>query len=160
MPDSMYDKLGELLSKALESGDFFSAQGKESKKEAEGREEVYKNRQNFQEQESPDKIPPDRTTDKVYKNRHGAKKDTSGARGASGKVIKYAQSEVRQALETLGVQENADYGEAKRQFHKKLMRFHPDKNADNETMRKITRERTGELLRAWKIVEEWYKGKE
>ncbi len=158
MPDSMYDKLGELLSKALESGDFFSARDKE--KEARNREEVYKSRQDIVGQKSSSKILSDIATNTVHKNRHSAKKSTSSAKQSSGKVIKYAQSEVREALAVLSIQENADYGEAKRQFHKKLMRFHPDKNADNETMRKITRERTGELLKAWRIVEEWYKSKE
>lgn len=158
MPDSMYDKLGELLSKALESGDFFYAQNKD--KEASEHKEVYKNRQNPQKHKSQEETSADKAAATVYKNRHSAKKDAPGTRKASGKVIKYAQGKVREALAALGIQENADYGEAKRQFHKKLMRFHPDKNADNETMRKITRKKTDELLKAWKIVDEWYKGKE
>lgn len=153
MPDSMYDKLGKLLSKAIESGDFF-VQDKDSGTSGAARPKDV----NTSTQEKPaQKKTSKHSAETAYKNKRYSKNGRSDTEPSSHKLVDYAIPETRKAFAVIGVELGASYGEAKRQFHKKLMRFHPDKNADNETMRKITREKTGEVLKAWKIVEEWYK---
>lgn len=141
MPDSMYDKLGELLSEALESGNFFyetpySAQNTQQKsyeKEKIIDSVVQEEKKNPHEKSPHEKSP--------HKNKI---------------LLKNAGTEIQKAAEIIGITDEMSLEDAKKQFRKKLMRFHPDKNADNETMRKITKEKTEQILSNWKILEEWF----
>lgn len=139
MPDSMYDKLGKLLSEALESGNFFyenpySAQNTQQKSYEKEKiiDSVQKEKKNSHEKNSHEKSP--------HKNKI---------------LLKNAGTEIQKAAEIIGITDEMSLEDAKKQFRKKLMRFHPDKNADNETMRKITKEKTEQILSNWKILEEW-----
>lgn len=130
MPDSMYDKLGELLSEALDSGNFFyenpySAQNTQQK--------------SYEKEKIIDSVQEEK------KNPHENKI-----------LLKNAGTEIQKAAEIIGITDEMSLEDAKKQFRKKLMRFHPDKNADNETMRKITKEKTEQILSNWKILEEWF----
>ena len=130
MPDSMYDKLGELLSEALESGNFFyenpySAQNTQQK--------------SYEKEKIIDSVQEEK------KNPHENKI-----------LLKNAGTEIQKAAEIIGITDEMSLEDAKKQFRKKLMRFHPDKNADNETMRKITKEKTEQINSNWKILEEWF----
>lgn len=129
MPDSMYDKLGELLSEALDSGNFFyenpySAQNTQQK--------------SYEKEKIIDSVQEEK------KNPHENKI-----------LLKNAGTEIQKAAKIIGITDEMSLEDAKKQFRKKLMRFHPDKNADNETMRKITKEKTEQILSNWKILEEW-----
>ncbi len=130
MPDSMYDKLGELLSEALESGNFF-----------------YENQSSAQntQQKSYEK---EKIIDSVQEEKKNPHKNKI--------LLKNAGTEIQKAAEIIGITDEMSLEDAKKQFRKKLMRFHPDKNADNETMRKITKEKTEQILSNWKILEEWF----
>ena len=130
MPDSMYDKLGELLSEALESGNFF-----------------YENQSSAQntQQKSYEK---EKIIDSVQEEKKNPHKNKI--------LLKNAGTEIQKAAEISGITDEMSLEDAKKQFRKKLMRFHPDKNADNETMRKITKEKTEQILSNWKILEEWF----
>lgn len=130
MPDSMYDKLGELLSEALESGNFFY--------------EKQSSAQNTQ-QKSYEKEKIIDSVQEEKKNPHENKI-----------LLKNAGTKIQKAAEIIGITDEMSLEDAKKQFRKKLMRFHPDKNADNETMRKITKEKTEQILSNWKILEEWF----
>lgn len=130
MPDSMYDKLGELLSEALESGNFFY-------------ENPYSAQNTQQKSYEKEKI-----IDPVQKEKKNPHKNKI--------LLKNAGTEIQKAAEIIGITDEMSLEDAKKQFRKKLMRFHPDKNADNETMRKITKEKTEQILSNWKILEEWF----
>lgn len=130
MPDSMYDKLGELLSEALESGNFFY-------------ENPYSAQNTQQKSYEKEKI-----IDPVQKEKKNPHKNKI--------LLKNAGTEIQKAAEIIGITDEMSLADAKKQFRKKLMRFHPDKNADNETMRKITKEKTEQILSNWKILEEWF----
>lgn len=135
MPDSMYDKLGELLSEALESGNFFY--------------EKQSSAQNTQ-QKSYEK-------EKIIDSVQEKKKNPHEKSPHKNKILlKNAGTEIQKAAEIIGITDEMSLEDAKKQFRKKLMRFHPDKNADNETMRKITKEKTEQILSNWKIFEEWF----
>lgn len=129
MPDSMYDKLGELLSEALESGNFFY-------------ENPYSAQNTQQKSYEKEKI-----IDPVQKEKKSPHKNKI--------LLENAGTEIQKAAEIIGITDEMSLEDAKKQFRKKLMRFHPDKNADNETMRKITKEKTEQILSNWKILEEW-----
>lgn len=130
MPDSMYDQLGELLSEALESGNFFY-------------ENPYSAQNTQQKSYEKEKI-----IDPVQKEKKNPHKNKI--------LLKNAGTEIQKAAEIIGITDEMSLEDAKKQFRKKLMRFHPDKNADNETMRKITKEKTEQILSNWKILEEWF----
>lgn len=130
MPDSMYDKLGELLSEALDSGNFFY-------------ENPYSAQNTQQKSYEKEKIinPAQEEKKSQHKNKI---------------LLKNAGTEIQKAAKIIGITDEMSLEDAKKQFRKKLMRFHPDKNADNETMRKITKEKTEQILSNWKILEEWF----
>lgn len=130
MPDSMYDKLGELLSEALESGNFFY-------------ENPYSAQNTQQKSYEKEKI-----IDSVQEEKKSPHKNKI--------LLENAGTEIQKAAEIIGITDEMSLEDAKKQFRKKLMRFHPDKNADNETMRKITKEKTEQILSNWKILEEWF----
>lgn len=130
MPDSMYDKLGELLSEALESGNFFY-------------ENLYSAQNTQQKSYEKEKI-----IDPVQEEKKNPHENKI--------LLKNAGTEIQKAAEIIGITDEMSLEDAKKQFRKKLMRFHPDKNADNETMRKITKEKTEQILSNWKILEEWF----
>ncbi|WP_147612620.1 J domain-containing protein [Treponema pectinovorum] len=119
MPDSMYDKLGDLLNDALESGNFF----------------------NSSPAKKLDTTQKDTENSSIKKNK---------------KLIKFASLEVQNACSILGINDEMSYSDAKKIYYKKLKRFHPDKNADNFVMNKITKEKTDSILKAWKVIEDWY----
>lgn len=135
MPDSMYDKLGELLSEALDSGNFFY-------------ENPYSAQNTQQKSYEKEKI-----IDPVQEK----KKNPHEKSPHKNKILlKNAGTEIQKAAKIIGITDEMSLEDAKKQFRKKLMRFHPDKNADNETMRKITKEKTEQILSNWKILEEWF----
>ena len=140
---TMFDKLGDLLSEALETGElpksenanseaiestfsdfeFISKQKKEDFPDSK--------RQDFQQKKSPEiQKPPKRTV-----------------------VI---PQEVKNALSFLGVDESAGYEESKKAYREKLMYYHPDRRNDNPVLQKVAKEKTARLLREWEILEKWY----
>ncbi len=129
MPDSMYDKLGELLSEALESGNFFVHAQENSTDD-----NLNEDKDNFTQSYSP----------------------TNPIKPQNQKLIKFTSLKIQKACSLIGITEGMTFEEAKKAFRKKLIRFHPDKNADNEVMRKITKQKTQELLTAWNLIEEWF----
>ena len=146
MPDSMFDKLGELISEGFESGNFFAQSKKPQEKTSDSTKKSTNSSFNG---------------DTVYKSIQVNNQNQDCIVSSNSKLIKYAHPDVKKALSFVGVnlQETTEitFEQAKKHFHKKLMRFHPDKNAKNETMDKITREKTAKILDAWKLIEDWFK---
>lgn len=163
MPDSMFDKLGDLLNEAIESGNFF----KDSKKAAENISIDNKNQKNSKDsslnskqkytEQQKNKESQFNKYSFVYKSRQHNKKNHDCIVSKNKKLIKYAHPDIQKACTFVGVTDEMSYSQAKSLYHKKLLRFHPDKNSDNEVIKKITREKTLELVKAWKIIEKWYK---
>lgn len=167
MPDSMFDKLGELISEGFESGNFFTQSKKPADSSASG---PASNADTVTEQAQKQENTSDSTKkstnpsfsrDTVYKNIQVNNQNQDCIVSSNSKLIKYAHPDIQKALSFVGVnlQESTEitFEQAKKLFHKKLMRFHPDKNAKNETMDKITREKTARILDAWKLIENWFK---
>ena len=170
MPDSMFDKLGELISEGFESGNFFTQSKKPADSSASG---PAPNADTVTEQAQKQEKISDSTKkstnssfsrDTVYKSIQVNNQNQDCIVSSNSKLIKYAHPEVQKALSFVGVnlQETTEitFEQAKKLFHKKLMRFHPDKNAKNETMDKITREKTARILDAWKLIENWFKSQD
>ena len=170
MPDSMFDKLGELISEGFESGNFFAPGRKSAENSASGpapnadtgtaSEHAQKQENTLDSTKKSTNSSFNRGT--VYKSIQVNNQNQDCIVSSNSKLIKYAHPDVQKALSFVGVnlQETTEitFEQAKKLFHKKLMRFHPDKNAKNETMDKITREKTALILEAWKLIEDWFKG--
>ena len=173
MPDSMFDKLGELISEGFESGNFFAQSKKPAENSASGPapngdtgnapEHVIKQAQKQEKTSDSTKKSTNSSFNRgtVYKSIQVNNQNQDCIVSSNSKLIKYAHPDVQKALSLVGVnlQETTEitFEQAKKLFHKKLMRFHPDKNAKNETMDKITRENTAKILDAWKLIEDWFK---
>jgi len=169
MPDSMFDKLGELISEGFESGNFFAQSKKPAESSASGPAPNGDTGTASEQAQKPEKTSdstkkstkPSFNQDTVYKSIQVNNQNQDCIVFSNSKLIKYAHPDVQKALSFVGVnlQETTEitFEQAKKLFHKKLMRFHPDKNAKNETMDKITREKTALILDAWKLIEDWFK---
>ena len=169
MPDSMFDKLGELISEGFESGNFFAQSKKPAESSAAGpapngdtgtaSEQAQKQEKTSDSTKKSTNSSSNRGT--VYKSIQVNNQNQDCIVSSNSKLIKYAHPDIQKALSFVGVnlQETTEitFEQAKKLFHKKLMRFHPDKNAKNETMDKITREKTALILDAWKLIEDWFK---
>ena len=172
MPDSMFDKLGELISEGFESGNFFAQSKKSAENSASGpapngdtgtaSEQAQKQEKTSDSTKKSTNSSFNRGT--VYKSIQVNNKNQDCIVSSNSKLIKYAHPDIQKALSFVGVnlQETTEitFEQAKKLFHKKLMRFHPDKNAKNETMDKITREKTALILDAWKLIEDWFKSRD
>ena len=174
MPDSMFDKLGELISEGFESGNFF-AQSKNPAENSASGPAPNADTGNTPKHVTKQAQKPENTSDSIKKSTNSSFNRSNVYKSiqvnnqtqdcivsSNSKLIKYAHPDVQKALSFVGVnlQETTEitFEQAKKLFHKKLMRFHPDKNAKNETMDKITREKTALILEAWKLIEDWFKG--
>ena len=172
MPDSMFDKLGELISEGFESGNFFAQSKKPADSSASGPapngDTGTASEQAQKQEKTSDSIKksknPSFNRDTVYKSIQVNNQNQDCIVSSNSKLIKYAHPDIQKALSFVGVnlQETTEitFEQAKKLFHKKLMRFHPDKNAKNETMDKITREKTALILDAWKLIEDWFKSQD
>lgn len=157
MPESMYDKLGELLRDAIDSGNFFDQnQNKTEQISKETDSECIQNHtENTRNQQNTEKDN-NFSSNNVHKSIHLNNNSSDRIVSSSKKLIKYAHPDIQKACSLLEITDDMNFDQAKSQYHKKLQRFHPDKNADNEIMRKITREKTGQIVEAWKLLEKWY----
>ena len=146
MPDSMYDRLGDMLSDALESGVFFADKKKTGgkndgageeppqqtdKKESVHSEDVKKNRQTSDKKSSVNQKT-------VYKNRQSQ--------------TKAAQN----AFAVLNLAECATFDEAKKAYHEKLKYYHPDRHGAHPVLQKVAREKTRAIIAAWETIERYF----
>lgn len=169
---TMYDKLGDLLSEALRTGQipqtdsdpskvsfFYVSEQDEDNKESESHSE---------KKESPsDKNPFFSSEKSAVFNREKRKSETiksifqpanieTGLRIPREKII---PPKVEQALSFIGIDLNSTYADAKRIYREKLMYYHPDRRNANPVLQKVAKEKTERLLKEWKILEEWYENK-
>lgn len=127
MPDSMYDRLGDILSKAIESGSFFLNKGTSptSKKTPDSAESLEKTSIN-------ENIP----FEKVIN-------------------LSSAPNHVKKAAETLKMPKTVSLAKAKSIFRNELKENHPDKNLHKNISTEIPSERTTRIIESWKILESW-----
>ena len=208
MPDSMFDKLGDLLSDALESGEIPQYETAEAPEDDDGASAVFADGGEYAyTAEDGD----DARRNKGAETAHGANsadasaethRDTHTAYGwhsannagmgtethhaadaaygwhnaktAGGRSRaagtdrrrftgaytaprrRFLSERERTAFRTLGIPENAPYNDAKRLYHEKLQRFHPDKQGDNAVLQKVAQEKTTQFIAAWNVLEAYF----
>lgn len=127
MPDSMYDRLGDILSKAIESGSFSlnKPNSPSSKKTPDSAESLQKT--------SPNENNP-------------LKKEIN---------LSSAPNHVKKAAETLKMPKTVSLEKAKSIFRNELKKNHPDKNLHKNISAEIPAEKTSLIIESWKILENW-----
>lgn len=180
MSESMYDKLGDLLSDTLDSGIIFSEpehspeseystdrKAATEKKSEESTKEKSRKEPENQPQEKSEKqksnIPPN---NKARKERKKVKIDSSFFRAENHHtghtILKFSAlpENVIQAFNFFKIPNDSTYEETKKTYREKLMYFHPDKWGDNTVLQKIAKEKTEQIIQFWKILDEWFKNKD
>lgn len=151
MPESMYDKLGDLLSKTLDSGIFFVNVTDKDK-------ESYLSKK--QEENNPEKESPQRN----QKIRLSADffEDFTKTNQKNYEILKFSSipEKVLKALAFFNLDEKTTYEAAKKLYREKLMYFHPDKWNSNPVLQKISKEKTEMIIENWNILENWFQTKD
>ena len=131
---SMFDKLGDLLSEVLETGEL-------PKNEADSPDFFQK------QEESPQE-------EKASQNKKSAFTQTQTV--SSKHKARIIPAIVKSALDFIGISDEADFDSAKKIYREKLMYYHPDRRNSNPVLQKVAKEKTERLLKEWKTVEKWY----
>jgi len=147
MPDSMYDRLGDMLSDALESGNFFAEEKNQKEKTQEE-----KSRKEGETSQSPDR---EKSADQSH-DREKSAGQTKKTEKTSGRRPKKLSPAEQSALKTLGLDENASLEEAKKAYREKLKYYHPDRHGDNPVLQKVAREKTRLVLESWEILSSFF----
>ena len=176
----MYDKLGDLLKAALEKGEIPKSGEKKAETNAGTDERSYAFKTKSKAGEA-DMLRASNGSAQT-KNRTEAQRTAmrGGQRGGTklkienilrikdkkniGEVFKSGNGaewahpfevlpdHIKKACETLGVKAGADESEIRSAYRKKLKLFHPDSNAENETVQRVAHKKTEEIVEAYKAI--------
>ena len=173
MTDSMYDKLGDLLKAALEKGDIPKSGKKKSEMNAstDERSHAFETRS---ESEAEDMFRASNGGERIKKAMHGGQRGgtklklenilrtkdkknigevfKSGNGAERARPFETLPDRIKKACETLGVKAGADESEIRSAYRKKLKRFHPDSNSENETVQRVAHKKTEEIVEAYKAI--------
>ena len=180
MTDSMYDKLGDLLKAALEKGEIPKSGEKKAETNAatdecphgfemrskSGTEDMLrasngsaqtKNKTEAQRtamrggQRGGTNIKLETVLNAKGKKRRGeVLKSENGAERA--RPFEALPDHIKKACEMLGVKAGADESEIRSAYRKKLKLFHPDSNAENETVQRVAHKKTEEIVEAYNAI--------
>ena len=129
MPESMYDKLGDLLNAALDSG-FILGEKKRG-------------------------FPPnnEENSEKLDEKSEKPKEESFQKENA---VVPIPAS-VKKAFSKIQIPEESDFESAKKIYREKLKFYHPDRRNDNPVLQKVAKEKTEQILTSWKIIENYFR---
>ena len=152
---TMYDRLGSLLSEALEKGELPKT-NEDSPRSSDFFESPAQNRSSEQA-DSATKPKIKVFTFRSTTNSNQQKQKISPQKKPDYQVIKnFIPEQVKSALAFIQIPETASYEEAKKIYREKLMYYHPDRRADNPVLQKVAKEKTARLLKEWQLIENWY----
>ena len=169
----MYDKLGDLLKAALEKGEI----PKSGEKKAEtntGTDERPHAFETRSESEAENMLRASNGGERIKKAMHGGQRGgtkvklenilrtkdkknigevfKSGNGAERARPLEVLPDHIKKACETLGVKAGADESEIRSAYRKKLKLFHPDSNAENETVQRVAHKKTEEIVEAYKAI--------
>lgn len=137
----MFDKLGDLLSEALEKGELPKQEASKSGNEPQNeRIETTFSDFDFLRRKKPD----------------FSQKSPAAPQGQKAVRAKKIPAPVKSAMDFISIPETASFEEAKKLYREKLMYYHPDRRNDNPVLQKVAKEKTARLLKEWEIIENWY----
>ncbi len=163
MPDSMYDRLGDMLHDVLASGTVparsATAADKQAAKERTDDTPPDKHGSSADEKtQSAEKMSPRQKADKSEQRRQNAGQSDRNIphKKRQPSVRPVIPAEVRDALAFFGLNETAERDDAKKAYHEKLKYYHPDRHGDNPVLQKVAREKTRSVIAAWKTLERFF----
>ena len=180
MTDSMYDKLGDLLKAALEKGEIPKSGEKKAETNAgtDERSHAFGTRSESEAEDmlraSNGSAQTKNRTETQRKIMHGGQRGgtklklenilrtkdkknigevfKSGNGAERARPFEVLPDHIKKACETLGVKAGADESEIRSAYRKKLKLFHPDSNAENETVQRVAHKKTEEIVEAYKAI--------
>lgn len=164
MPDSMYDRLGDILHDVLESGTIpvhSATNGTQSAEEHIGNTKADKN-DAFADRKSAqpaEDMPPWQKSSIAEQNRQNTEQPNQNIlhkKKQRSSVFPVIPADVRAALAFFGLNETAGHDEAKKAYHEKLKYYHPDRHGSNPVLQKVAREKTRSVIAAWKTLERFF----
>lgn len=144
----MYDKLGDLLSEALEKGELPKS---EKETQNESVEETFSDFK-FAKSEA------ERVAERPAEASSEPKQKKLGQTQQYQIIKNTIPNGIKSALDFIGIPAGVSFDDAKKIYREKLMRYHPDRRADNPVLQKVAKEKTERLLKEWGKLEEWYAG--
>lgn len=146
----MFDKLGDLLSEALEKGELPESENKPQHESVEATFSDF----NFTSPKKEYNSRVHEQTDSVYN-----KSNRTEPVSENHQVLRKLPENIRKAFAFINIPETADFNEAKKLYREKLMYYHPDRRNDNPVLQKIAKEKTARLLMEWELIESWFEKK-
>lgn len=137
---SQYDKLGEMLKIALESGAIPHKQTERHSTE-------------YAASAPAEEVPP------VFYTLN--EENAAGAGSADNRqIFVSSDAEVIRAYAALQLENGAPPAQSKDAYRRLLKKYHPDNTAKFENMQKTATKKTDEIIQAYKTLEEWFERKE
>lgn len=161
MPDSMYDRLGDMLHDVLESGTVpvrsATTVGPQATEENANGAEIDKYNKFADGKAQSAEIPPRQNDDSgQHRKNAGQPKQNTPRKKRRSSVYPVLPADVRNALTLFGLDETASRDDAKKAYHEKLKYYHPDRHGDNPVLQKVAREKTRSVIAAWKTLEQFF----
>lgn len=178
---TMYDKLGELLSETLEAGEIkFVRVERPQKKQPESREDaedtknadaaygaegVESSGEKSQEAKSDSSAGKSSSQSNDYQQKEGGaqnRRRSSGSSGPKKKPVannsyfyKKITPELERAYRLLDINFQSSLDDAKKAYKEKLKYYHPDRYAGNEVLTKVATDKTRQIVESFNMISEF-----
>ena len=161
MPDSMYDRLGDMLHDVLESGTVparsATSVGSQTAEENANGAKTDKHNNFADGKTQSTEIPPRQNNDSgQHRQNAGKPKQNAPRKERRSLVYPVLPTDVREALAFFGLDETASRDDAKKAYHEKLKYYHPDRHGGNPVLQKVAREKTRSVIAAWETLERFF----
>lgn len=151
---TMFDRLGDLISEALEAGELPKSSA-EAESPPNARPQPASSTAYFHAESATS--PKSAGADAAERLHDGEQPRDKTERPAPARKTRAIPAAVREAFKVMALPETASFDEAKKLYREKLMLYHPDRRNDNPVLQKVAKEKTEQLLKAWETIENWYK---
>lgn len=178
---TMYDKLGELLSETLEAGEIkFVRVERPQKKQPESREDAEDTKnadaaygeegaessgEKSQEAKSDSSAGKSSSQSNDYQQKEGGaqnRRRSSGSSGPKKKPVannsyfyKKITPELERAYRLLDINFQSSLDDAKKAYKEKLKYYHPDRYAGNEVLTKVATDKTRQIVESFNMISEF-----
>lgn len=146
--ETMYDRLGDLLSETLEAGHVKLVKPKPSENNI--REEkdppVANGPLGQEESRKDERFHAGKSTGKAKS------RDFNRHRNGTGTVIKTFPEELNRAYRLLGITVSATKEDVKKAYKEKLQYYHPDKHAGNAILEKVATDKTRQVVESYAMI--------
>lgn len=143
--ETMYDKLGDLLSQTLAEGKVKFVKVEKTQAAENSDSDIADERKKLDDDLK-------RSEQNARKRRSAFRKSAQKKNHSSATVIKSVDPEIQRAMRLLDINEGASRDEITRAYKKKLMYFHPDRYASNPVLEKVATKKTEQIIEAYKLI--------